>query len=362
MRDEQLRSRFERRVLPYIEAQREQAGNGQSWPPVLVYTGGQPGAGKSRANERAAQERRHLVPVIGDDLRQFHPDYARLMREDPLAMPEATAHASGRWLGMAADYLKEQHADVLIETTLRSPEAMAKTIAGFREAGYVVELRVVAVPHEVSRLATVERYTGQVSAVGAGRWTPSAAHDEAFAQAPGTVRDLIAAGAVDRFVIEDRGGGVLVDRSYFGIRDDGLQRSGRDAMQEFARLRGIEQVTPDDAQRWLDRAQEQSLIVKALGEKDPDLSATMERVRNADTAAVVQRVHSGQRGAAALNPSSRGPRASPEVNLPRSTPPEASASRRIDRSGDRRMPGAERYQGSGREHRPKGNTSRGIER
>ncbi len=77
-------------------------------------------------------------------------------------MPAATAQASGQWIGMAADYLRAQRSDVLIETTLRSPEAMVQTISAFRQAGYVVELRVVAVPQEVSRLSTVERYTRQV--------------------------------------------------------------------------------------------------------------------------------------------------------------------------------------------------------
>ncbi len=185
------------------------------------------------------------MPVIGDDLRQFHPDYARLMREEPLSMPAATAQASGQWIGMAADYLRAQRSDVLIETTLRSPEAMAQTISAFRQAGYVVELRVVAVPQEVSRLSTVERYTRQVEDTGAGRWTPAAAHDEAYAKAAGTVEELIASGRVDRLVIEDRGGSVLLDRSYFGLRDRELSTVGRQAAGAVERVHALSGSTPD---------------------------------------------------------------------------------------------------------------------
>ncbi|WP_344308205.1 zeta toxin family protein [Brevibacterium samyangense] len=278
-------------MIPYLDAERSSFTGGQQWPPVLVYTGGQPGAGKSRANERASQARPSLVPIIGDDLRQFHPPYARLMREDPLSMPAATAHASRTWIGMSAEYLREQRADVLIETTLRSPDAMASTIASFRQSGYVVELRVVAVPHEVSRLSMIERYTGQVEANGVGRWTPSAAHDEAFARAVTTVERLVASGAVDRFVIEDRAGTVLFDRSYFGIRDDGLQSAGAEAAVAFEGARAVDQMTPTAAQSWIALASEQITRVHELGQRDRDLLATLDRVRTVDAPALAARAY-----------------------------------------------------------------------
>lgn len=288
---EQIRAFFEQDVRPYLEELRSQTRGGGSWPPVLVYIGGQPGAGKSRANERAARARPSLVPVIGDDLRQFHPDYTRLMREDPASMPTATAQASGQWIAMAADYLREQRADVLIETTLRSPDAMASTIAAFRQAGYVVELRVVAVPHEVSRLSTVERYTGQVDNVGVGRWTPSSAHDEAYEKAVSTVEGLLASGRVDRFVIEDRAGSVLLDRSYFGVRDDELRGASQEAGVALERARSLDQMTPDAARSWLDVAQAQIMRARRLICQDPDLMATVERIGTVDARRVVPRAY-----------------------------------------------------------------------
>lgn len=288
---EQLRSFFDQDVRPYLEGYRVQVSGGQSQPPVVVYVDGQPGAGKSRANERATQERPSLVPVIGDDLRQFHPDYARLMRDDPLAMPEVTSQASGRWIGMSADYLREQRADVLIETTLRSPDAMARTIEGFREAGYVVELRVVAVPQEVSRLSTVERHTGQIEVSGAGRWTPAIAHDEAYARATGTVESLVSSGIVDRFVIEDRVGTVLFDESYSGARDDELAVAGRQASAAFDHARAVEQMTPDAARAWIELAHKQIEYVRGLRRQDTDMLSTVERIGTIDARAVATRAY-----------------------------------------------------------------------
>lgn len=67
--------------------------------PCTVFVGGQPGAGKTRATHLVRVSGLHdgpLLPVNGDDLRQYHPDYDRLCDEEPLAMPERTAKASGR--------------------------------------------------------------------------------------------------------------------------------------------------------------------------------------------------------------------------------------------------------------------------
>ncbi len=60
---EQLRARFEQRVIPYLEDLRAQTRNSAAGPPVFIFTGGQPGAAKSHANERAAWARPTLVPV-----------------------------------------------------------------------------------------------------------------------------------------------------------------------------------------------------------------------------------------------------------------------------------------------------------
>ncbi len=238
-------------------------------------------------------------------------------------MPMATAQASGQWIGMAAEYLREQRADVLIETTLRSPEAMASTIAAFREADYVVELRVVAVPHEVSRLSTVERYTSQIDAVGAGRWTPAAAHDEAYSRAVATVEDLLATGQVDRFVIEDRAGSVLFDRSYSGIPDEERRQAGQAARAAFEEARSIDQLTPAAARSWLGLAQEQIGRVTGLEQRNPDLLETLKVIGTVDAQAVAARAYpldpaQAQAASEALRAAISAPHSTVQASFPRS--------------------------------------------
>lgn len=213
------------------------------------------------------------------------------MREDPMMMPEATVQASGRWIAMAADYLRKLRASVLIETTLRSSKAMEKTIASFRESGYIVEIRAVTVAHEVSRLVTAERYLGQIATSRAGRWTLEAAHDEAFERAAGTVRGQIASGIVDRFVIEDRAGRVLFDDSYVGIRDEELQEEGRRAAAEFEQARSLDRLRPKEAIDWLEREAEQIERLRKQGPLKADQVRTIKRIAMVDVNTVAVRAN-----------------------------------------------------------------------
>lgn len=67
-------------ILPTIE------GVAVSGDPCTVFVGGQPGAGKTRAVHMILDMGLHegtLLPVNGDDLRQYHPGYDRLCDEDP---------------------------------------------------------------------------------------------------------------------------------------------------------------------------------------------------------------------------------------------------------------------------------------
>ena len=134
----------------------------QSGPQVLLSVGAQPGAGKTRAIEevRAAFYPNHdLAPVIGDDLRAYHPDYARLVRDpDPLAMPAATADLSGWLVGQALDWAAEHGHSVLVEGTLRRPGTTLSTLERFHSAGAITHLVVLGVPEAVSWIGCLDRY------------------------------------------------------------------------------------------------------------------------------------------------------------------------------------------------------------
>ena len=93
--DDEHEDIFQRRVLPKLMPVSESGG-----APVAVILGGQPGAGKTRLlgdAEIELQARGATAVVNGDDLRSFHPAYARLQQSDPLSAARYTDHDSGRW-------------------------------------------------------------------------------------------------------------------------------------------------------------------------------------------------------------------------------------------------------------------------
>ncbi|MBW3069629.1 hypothetical protein GZ998_08960 [Actinomyces sp. 594] len=281
--EEQLRTIFERDIRPELDALG--ASSHQDRTLLLAVVGGQPGAGKSKSISRIQAQHPGLVEVVGDDLRVYHPDYDRLMRENPLAMPAATAQASGRWVGMAIDYLREQRRSTLIETTLRQPDVVRDTVAGFRQAGYRTELHVVAVPMEVSRLGTISRYVGQVEESGAGRWTPMAAHDVAAAAVPGTVTELVRSGVVDQVSIESRQG-----QTYYRAspRPGAYESAAKEAAAAIDNARDPLRLSESEARAWIEDARIAVQACVRTGQTDSDLLATVGQVVNRDAVRVSQ--------------------------------------------------------------------------
>lgn len=279
-----LIARFESRIRPSLEAQissGEMTGRNR---PVIIFTGGQPGAGKSAANARAKFDRPSLVEIVGDDFRKFHPGYNEIMSRDPLAMPDYTAQASGRWVGMSADYTRSQRMDTLLETTLRQPNVVERTMSDFKKAGYEVELHVVAVPAEISRIGTVNRYAGQVRDQGAGRWTPSAAHDVAAAAVPGTMKALLDSGLVDRILLVSRGGDELYSRD----RRIGQKIDSEEAVSALNLARDVSKTEPVVAVQELGNAELGIATCASTGQADRDLLSTISRFTATDAPALAK--------------------------------------------------------------------------
>lgn len=197
--------------------------------PVFVAIGGQPGAGKTagQLHVRRLYPDRSITPIIGDDLRRFHRDYDRLMEQDPLRMPEATAPASAAWVEACLEHARVERFHTLVEGTFRRPEVTLGTVREFRAAGYRTHLVAVAVPPWESRLSTLERFVVDHAAGRAARWTPLAAHD---AGVRGTRATLRAAAEVpelvDRVTVMNRAGSVLFD----GPPVSGLRRTPQAAV------------------------------------------------------------------------------------------------------------------------------------
>ena len=116
--------------------------------PVLLSIGAQPGAGKTRAVARTMNTfypARSFVPIIGDNLRRYHPDYPALVSSpDPDLMPAVTAELAGWLVRRSLEHAARHRYCAIVEGTLRSPETTLGTIRQFAAAGATSRLDVSA--------------------------------------------------------------------------------------------------------------------------------------------------------------------------------------------------------------------------
>lgn len=207
MSDDELDRIWRRRILPGIEAMAVPCAE-----PMTVFLGGQPAAGKTRAQRRVVDLYGDgMLPIVGDDFRQYHPDYVRLVREDPVGMPDATARAAGYWTGMAVAYADAHGVSCIIEGTWRNRDTVLSEARRSRDSGRSNHAVVLAVPPVLSRLGLLRRFYMDLYAGRQARWTPPTAHEATVDALPGTVAAVAASGLFDRFTVLDRDGGIVHD-------------------------------------------------------------------------------------------------------------------------------------------------------
>lgn len=183
--------------------------------PSVVSVGAQPGAGKTRAfNQilRTTYPGEQFVSILGDRLRRFHIDYARLAAApDPETMPAQTAPLSAWLVQEALSYAAQRGYNTAVEGTLRRPEVTLNTLAQFVERGATTHLVVLAVSEFDSWAGCIDRYLGLLEAGANARWTPLSAHDAGFAGTPVTLEAAASSGVVGRLSIVTRDGTALYD-------------------------------------------------------------------------------------------------------------------------------------------------------
>ncbi|MEV7470863.1 zeta toxin family protein [Streptomyces kronopolitis] len=172
--------------------------------PVAVYVVGQPGAGKTRAAQMVRRTLRDGVHLRGDDFKFHHPDYLQLLREEPRTASERIRADYRAWQAQAEAYVRERRGDVVIETT---PTSAAGFLAGaslYRQAGYRVELVVLAVRAADSRQGTAARYAKLSGRGVPARFTTAAGHDGCCAVLPEVVAMAEQLAAVDEVLVMRR--------------------------------------------------------------------------------------------------------------------------------------------------------------
>lgn len=151
--------------------------------PVLVIVGAQPGAGKTGVTgvimDLLAQ-RGGAAHIDMDRYNPYHPDYNWLRSSDPAGADACLRPDGERWWQRAQAYAIGRRADVLLESAMQAEDEFEDIARRFAAADYRVEVALMAVPAELSRLGILARYLTEVSDTGQGRLVSREVHDRCY--------------------------------------------------------------------------------------------------------------------------------------------------------------------------------------
>ena len=175
--------------------------------PLAIVIGAQPGAGKSTVMgdiRRRVESLGWTVEIDTDELRTHHPQHKRFLDEDDQTAGTRTNRDANRWAEMLRNKSKDKCVNVLLESSMRTPESLSVLLKDFRSAKYGTEVHVLAVKPRLSELSILLRYEKQRAATGHGRLVPSEFHLSALNGMLETVRRIEEEKLTDRLFVHLR--------------------------------------------------------------------------------------------------------------------------------------------------------------
>lgn len=166
--------------------------------------GGQPGSGKSAFAQSLMSKNKQLVFINGDDLRVYHPEYVKFLKENDQEAADKTQAICNYWIERAIDKCIENNLSFLVEGTMRTVQAPLNTSLKAKENGYEVKVCVIAAPYELSLASINYRYSEAKRLEGYARYTKKESHDEAFNNIPMTVGELMSKDVFSKLFVYKR--------------------------------------------------------------------------------------------------------------------------------------------------------------
>jgi predicted ABC-type ATPase len=195
---------FRERIVP-----RELSHAKSQESPTAIFIAGQQGAGKSRSLAHFSREleaRGGFINVNSDTYKPHHPAYADIVADDDRLMAARTGPDGRKWTNKAHAYARDNRFNVICEETMQNPEYFAAMAQSYRDAGYRVEVAMLAVPKAQSQQGILNRYYEQTKDGGPGRLTVPEKHEASYNGILETA-DLIDSGRVaDSVSVRRRGG------------------------------------------------------------------------------------------------------------------------------------------------------------
>ncbi|MFG3532721.1 zeta toxin family protein [Streptomyces sp. NPDC047917] len=161
--------------------------------PVVVYLIGEPGVRKLEASRTLRRAMRvGTVRLDPRSLRGSHPDYSRLVIENPRVADEAVRADADVWQAEAEAYVRERRGDLVIEAAFAAIADFEASAARFVRAGYRIEVVALAGRAADSRQRTLVNHARALQLDVITALPAPAAH----ARARRTAAGIVAAAAV----------------------------------------------------------------------------------------------------------------------------------------------------------------------
>ncbi|MGW7436477.1 zeta toxin family protein [Streptomyces sp. NPDC054849] len=175
--------------------------------PLVVYVMGQPGSGKSRTADQLqhALRARGAIRICGDDFKAMHPDYHRLLRTHPRTAGTEIRGDYRLWCTQAETYVRVRRGDLIIEAAPADADDFWASALPFIEAGYRIEIVVLAVRAADSRQGAAHRYVLLQQQGLPARFTSVAGHDACYSALPSVIDSALAHPRISSVVVTRRG-------------------------------------------------------------------------------------------------------------------------------------------------------------
>ncbi|GHS88522.1 hypothetical protein FACS189487_06980 [Campylobacterota bacterium] len=170
---------------------------------IVYMLGGQPGAGKSSAEDKTmALLNENALFISMDDYRKYHSLYNEIIEKHGKEASRYTHLFAGEIADIIVEKAIKYRYNFILEGTLKSYNNAAKHISHFKQNEYEVNMIVVTCPTIISRLGNVERFERNLGS----RYVPTDIHSDTVRLLPSSVQNIYDnfKNDIKEFVIQNR--------------------------------------------------------------------------------------------------------------------------------------------------------------
>ena len=180
--------------------------------PIAITLGGQPGAGKSNLYDIARKRfLNNIVELDCDAFRIYHPYYKQIKETFGKDDAVKTNPFVFKVVDLLIEELSNDKYNLIIESSLNSPNSALDNGKNLPPKGYQVELQIMATPKQISWQGTIDRYNKELKKGGNPRAVSKEFHDKVVNNICSSLDIVKKSGLMSNILIYDRNKNCLYD-------------------------------------------------------------------------------------------------------------------------------------------------------